>query len=141
MLLTVGYQRRELAELVALLTDHGVEVLVDVRETPRSRKPGFSGRRLAEALTDAGIEYRHEPSLGVPQEERDAFRTGEPAAHHAYLRRVEEAGDLVAELVATARRRHVALLCLERDEADCHRGLLASRMRELDPSVGGHAIE
>lgn len=136
MLATVGYERRDLDEVVALLSDHGVEVLVDVRATPRSRKPGLSKRRLADALAEAGIDYRHEPRLGVPREQREAFRAGDEATHAAFRRRVatddRDALERVAEL---ARDRPVALLCYERDEQHCHRRLVAEAARDLDPAL------
>ena len=39
---TIGYEGRELEEFVARLREQQVEVLIDIREKPASRKPGFS---------------------------------------------------------------------------------------------------
>ena len=58
-LFTLGYEQRTIEEFVRMLEDAGVGVLVDVRETPWSHKPGFSKRGLAEHLEAAGIEYVH----------------------------------------------------------------------------------
>ena len=52
-LVTIGYEGRQLDEFVAALLDRGVEIVFDVRENPASRKPGFSKRRLGEALAAA----------------------------------------------------------------------------------------
>ncbi len=43
-LFTLGYQQRSLDEFVALLLEASIDVLVDVRETAWSHKPGFSKR-------------------------------------------------------------------------------------------------
>lgn len=142
MLLTVGYERRDPGDLVALLVAHGVEVLVDVRATPRSRRPGLSKRALAASLQHAGIAYRHEPALGVPREEREAFRAGDEEVIARFERRLEgEARPRVAAVVALAHEHTVALLCYERAEADCHRRLVAAAVTRLAPAIEHAAIE
>lgn len=141
MLTTIGYERRERDELVDLLVDAGVEVLVDVRATPRSRKPGLSKRRLAQALEQAGIDYVHEPWLGVPREHREAFRAGDPETVAAYRRRLTSDGsEAVARVAGLAAERDVALLCYERDEERCHRRLVAEAVVSLAPDVDRTAI-
>ena len=71
-LFSIGYQLRSLEEIVSHLTLAGVNTLLDVRETPWSRKPGLSKKRLAEALGEAGIEYVHLKFVGNPKELRRA---------------------------------------------------------------------
>ena len=61
-LCTVGYERRTVDELITTLTRAAVEVLVDVRLTPLSRKPGLSKNRIATRLYAAGIDYLHYPN-------------------------------------------------------------------------------
>jgi uncharacterized protein (DUF488 family) len=72
-LLSVGYEGRTAQSLVQLLVDAGVDVVVDVRLTPLSRKPGLSKTRLSELLADVGVEYRHLRALGNPRENRAPF--------------------------------------------------------------------
>ena len=54
-LYTVGYEGRTLPQFVRLLREHGITRLVDVRERPASRKPGFSALPLLDALRKVGI--------------------------------------------------------------------------------------
>jgi uncharacterized protein (DUF488 family) len=55
---TVGHSARTLPELLALLRQHGVEILVDVRRFPGSRKyPHFSQQSLEIELSRQGIRY------------------------------------------------------------------------------------
>jgi len=62
---TVGHSTRSGEEFVEILNAHGVEVLVDVRSFPGSRRyPQFNRAALSESLAQARIEYRHEPRLG-----------------------------------------------------------------------------
>lgn len=53
---TIGYEGRELDEFVARLREQRIQVLIDIREKPASRKPGFSKTPLREALEEAGWE-------------------------------------------------------------------------------------
>jgi uncharacterized protein (DUF488 family) len=72
-LYTVGYQGRSLAELLDSLSRAEVQRVVDVRELPLSRKPGFSKTALAAALAERGIEYVHVKPLGNPKANRERY--------------------------------------------------------------------
>jgi uncharacterized protein (DUF488 family) len=62
---TIGHSTREADDFVALLRHHGVDLLVDVRRYPGSRRyPHFNREALAERLAADGIAYRHAPDLG-----------------------------------------------------------------------------
>ena len=133
---TIGYEGRQLDEFIAELVDRRVEVVFDVRENAISRKPGFSKRRLGEALAVAGIEYRHLSSLGNPRSNRDAFRAGEPAARDVFLRHLDDGGrGQPRRGCGAARSRTVALMCFERDHATCHRSCIADRLVADNPTL------
>jgi uncharacterized protein (DUF488 family) len=119
---SVGYEGVTLEALVERLAQHRVSLLVDVRLTPHSRRPGFSRRPLSGALAMAGIEYVHEPLLGNPPENREAYRNGDPVARRVMRERLEN-GSLraVEKLVEEAQKRRVAVLCVEREADRCHR--------------------
>ena len=78
LVLTIGHSTRSLDELTDLLLDHDVELLVDVRTIPASRRmPHFSKASLARSLPDRGIEYLHLPELGGLRKRRpDSINTG-----------------------------------------------------------------
>lgn len=62
---TVGHSTRPLDELLGLLRDHAVDVLIDVRAIPRSRRhPQFNQETLSADLNAAGIAYRNPKVLG-----------------------------------------------------------------------------
>lgn len=62
--LTVGHSNREIGEFLDMLRGAGADMVVDVRRLPGSRKyPWFDRENLAPALREAGIGYRHAPSL------------------------------------------------------------------------------
>ncbi len=136
-LVSLGYEGRSVDELVAGLLAESVTVLVDVRLTPLSRKPGLSKRKLAEALEAGGIRYLHLRALGNPKDNRAPFRAGDPDSHALFLRLIAEdegarALRHVAELLDD---QTVALLCFERDHDACHRHLVASELQRAEPTL------
>lgn len=136
-LVSLGYEGRTADELIAQLIAEHVTVLVDVRLTPLSRKPGLSKRRLADALNQVGIRYVHLRALGNPRENRSPFRAGEPSSHRYYESLLSTADGVealrhVAELMDGDT---VALLCFERDHGQCHRHLVANALRRAKPAM------
>jgi uncharacterized protein (DUF488 family) len=128
---TIGYEQATQASVVDALTSAGVEVLADIRYLPLSRRPGFSKSSLRAAAEEAGIAYRHIKPLGTPADGRAAARRGD----HAELSRIyagqlelPEALAAMAELRDLAGEKRVALLCYERNAAECHRSLLVDAL-------------
>lgn len=136
-LVSLGYEGRSVEELITVLKQESVKVLVDVRLTPLSRKPGMSKRRLEAALVDAGIGYLHLPALGNPRDNRDLFRSGDPVGHDRFRAVLDDesasrAVDHIAELLDG---QVVAVLCFERTHEQCHRHLVAEAVRAAMPSL------
>lgn len=132
-LFTLGYQQRSQDEFVRLLIEAAVDVLVDVRETAWSHKPGFSKRGLEEALRGQGIAYVHARFAGNPKYLRENAASHEEClrlyADHleANAAILEMFDELVGRLLDAGKR--VCVSCYERHPDDCHRGLLAERWR------------
>jgi len=127
-LLTVGYEGRTVHWLIRLLTENAVGVLVDVREVPLSRKPGFSKAGLERALANAGIQYVHIGSLGSPRDARiklhkDGDYRAFFQAYGTHLQDQEEALRQVHELLSEA---SICLMCYEAQPGKCHRIALAA---------------
>jgi uncharacterized protein (DUF488 family) len=144
-LYTIGYEKRSLGEYVQILSAAGIRVVVDVRETAWSHKPGFSKSSFRAALAEAGIEYHHARFAGNPKALRRTARS-----HAECLRRfgdhLEETPAIRAGLEALIQEylkagKRVALTCFERHPEDCHRGILAAawargrrrRVEHLEP--------
>lgn len=127
-LFTIGYEKARQDEVVAALGTAGVKTLIDVRDRPISRRPGFSKNQLAAALDAAGIRYVGLRALGTPPEGREANhrhdwerfwrivdeKLATAEAEHA----LQEAGALAAEAAS-------CLLCYEADPRICHRSRVA----------------
>jgi len=132
-LATIGYERATQTEVIGRLQAAGVEVVVDVRAVAASRRAGFSKTVLAASLAEAGIGYVHLRELGTPKPGRDAARHGRTAEMHAIFEAhlAEPAAQLeLAQAIGIAGDRKAALLCYEADPAQCHRTIVAQRIRE-----------
>ncbi|HEV8580745.1 MAG TPA: DUF488 domain-containing protein [Thermoanaerobaculia bacterium] len=146
---TIGHSTRTIAELLQLLAEHGIEVLVDVRRYPGSRRhPQFSRAALAASLAGAGIEYVHEPDLGGrraarPDSQHTAWRVEAFRGYADYMETAEFAAAL-ERLMRRAAETPTAILCAEAVPWRCHRRLisdaLAARGIEVLHILGpGHA--
>ena len=128
---TIGYEGGTVAGFIRALKDADVELVLDIRAAPVSRKKGFSKNQLAAHLADAGIGYRHLRGLGTPKRGREAARSGDiKSFERIFLEHMEEPEVLLdlGEAIALAKAQPVCLLCLERDPEHCHRLIVGSRM-------------
>ena len=130
---TVGHSTRALEDLVAVLHEHGVRLVADVRRVPRSRRhPQFDTAALARALPAAGVAYVHLPGLGgFRRARRDspntAWRNPSFRGYADYMQTDEFAGH-VATLVALAGATPTAIMCAEAVPWRCHRSLIADAL-------------
>lgn len=136
---TIGHSNHSAAHFLALLQQHGIETVVDVRSRPYSRfSPHFRQSRLQELLSEVGVDYLF---LG----DELGGRPKEPELH-------DDAGDVVYDrvaqterfaeglhrLLAAAATQNVAAMCSEEDPERCHRRLLVTRAllnNETPPTV------
>jgi uncharacterized protein (DUF488 family) len=124
---TIGYEAITMAEFIAALRKAAVERVIDVRALPLSRRPGFSKSPLKAALNEAGIDYVHLKALGTPADGRAAARAGrQEELERIYAGQLELPEAMVAaqQMLELAAERSSALLCYEREPAECHRSLL-----------------
>jgi uncharacterized protein (DUF488 family) len=133
-LFTIGYEKARLVDVVGALREAGVETLIDVRDRPISRRPGFSKNQLAAGLEEAGIRYVGLKALGTPPEGREANHKRQ---WDRFWRIVDEKLATAEAELALAEAARIAadspscLLCYEADPHICHRqrvaDMLASR--------------
>lgn len=145
-LYTLGYEKARLDEVIAALKGAGVATLIDVRDRPISRRPGFSKRQLAAALEEGGIRYIGLRALGTPPEGREAGRAGQWDRFWAIVEdrlASAEAELAFAEAAEIAKAGPSCLLCYEADWRHCHRRRVAEiltarhgfAVRHLSPAV------
>lgn len=129
-LMTVGHGSLERGALVRLLTEHDVELLVDVRRYPGSRRnPQTKPDALKESLTRAGIDYRWDERLGgrrrLASDSRDTWWEVDQFRAYAGWTRTPDFAAGLRELLAEATERRTAIMCAEAVWWRCHRRLIA----------------
>lgn len=123
IIFTIGHSTHNIAHFIALLTQHHVDCVIDVRSTPYSRiAPQFNQDPLSLILKNNEILYVHfekefgarhtRPSLLDEDGKVDFDKVRESAEFKDGVQRLEKA----LELGYT-----VALMCSEADPFDCHR--------------------
>ncbi len=129
--LTIGHSNHPLDRFLALLAQHEVEGLVDIRRFPGSRKhPHFHRDNLAASLPKTGMEYHWLEALGGRRHKR---RDESPniGLHNASFRNyadymlTPEFQEGVARLLETAHRKRTVSMCPEGLFWRCHRRLVS----------------
>ena len=127
-------------EFGRILLAHEIQVLVDVRSFPGSRRyPQFNRSELSASLAELGIEYRHEPRLGGRRSPRkDSHNTAwKNASFRAYADHMEtdEFRKGVEELLEVAAEKRVTVMCAEAVWWRCHRSLISDYLKAAGERV------
>ncbi|MEX2263776.1 MAG: DUF488 domain-containing protein [Bryobacteraceae bacterium] len=130
---TIGHSTLPLDDFLRLLETNHVELLVDVRTMPRSRRnPQFNRESLPGELARPGIGYLHMPGLGgLRKPQRDspnrAWRNDSFRGYADYMLTPEFERHL-DELIRAAREVQTAIMCAEAVPWRCHRSLIADAL-------------
>ena len=127
---TIGHSTRALEIFVALLKVHVIQLIVDVRRWPASRRsPHFNREALASSLKTNGVDYLWRGDLGgfrkpSPESPNTAWRVGAFRAYADFML-TEEFEPIIRGVENTATSQRIALMCAEAVPWRCHRQLLA----------------
>lgn len=127
-LCTIGYEGRSIEEYLNCMLSNSIDVLVDVRRNPISRRYGFSRKTLRNACENLEITYIHIPELGIESEARknlhdaidyyqvfDEYRT----------RLIKQEGDSLRKIISYLHNcENVAITCFEKNPRNCHRHII-----------------
>ncbi len=133
---TIGHSTLALDAFIGLLTDAGVQRVVDIRKLPGSRaQPQFDGPVLARALAEHAVAYEHEAALGglrgrsaaVGPEVNAQWRN---RSFHNYADYALSAPfrQALARLIDTGQRQRSALMCAEAVWWRCHRRIVVDHL-------------
>ena len=134
--LTIGHSNHPVKAFVALLRQHGVTALADVRSAPYSRfAPQFNREALERSLKAHSIKYVFlGRELGARPDDRSCYENGR--VQYARLARTDLFRSGLNRVVRGANDYCVALMCAEKEPLECHRALLVARaLDELDVPV------
>jgi uncharacterized protein (DUF488 family) len=137
----IGYEKTLLKDVVSTLAAARVATLIDVRDRPISRRPGFSKRQLAAAIEDAGMRYVHLQALGTPPEGRLAGKRREWDRFWGIVEKKLARPEAELRLLEAAEIDQAApscLLCYEADWQICHRRRIAEILVQRHGFVVSH---
>lgn len=138
---TIGHSTRIIEEFIELLKEHDIQLLIDVRRFPGSRRhPQFNKGNLEESLEDADINYRHMEVLGgrrgkpLKDSVNDGWRNDgfQSYADHINSPDVQK---VINELAELSEKIRYAVMCAEAVYWRCHRRLIADALVARDIPV------
>jgi len=122
---TVGHSTRTLNQFIEILVKYGIEVVVDVRRFPKSRKfSHFNKENLCRELKNHNIKYFHLPELG-------GFRDG----GYKLFMKTDEFRSGIKKLLEIFSNGQTAIMCTERFFWRCHRKFIADELVRLGYNV------
>lgn len=124
---TIGHSTHSAEAFVALLRQHGVEALADVRSSPFSRfNPQFNRENLERSLKGNGIRYVFlGKELGARTDDRSCYDQGR--VQYSRLAKTALFRSGLDRVLQGAARYRVALMCAEKEPLECHRTLLVAK--------------
>jgi uncharacterized protein (DUF488 family) len=142
-LFTIGHSNLPLDQFLGLLAQHQIEVLVDIRRLPSSRKfPHFNQKNLTAALQEVGIEYHWMEPLGGRRQKSKGIEgspnlglENEGFRNYADYMLTEPFREAVEKLLEIARRKRTVLMCAESVYWRCHRRLVSDFLLANDVIV------
>lgn len=130
MIYTIGHSNHAIERFIALLRQHGIQAVADVRSTPYSRfNPQFRREPLAGSLSDAGIRYVFlGEELGARSQDPSCY--DDNRVSYAKLARSALFQSGLERLISGQQEYRIAILCAEKEPLDCHRTILVTRELE-----------
>jgi uncharacterized protein (DUF488 family) len=128
---TIGHSNLEFRKFVALLKQHGIQAVADVRSAPYSQfNPQYNREPLRHGLREHGISYVFlGEELGARRSEQECYVNGR--ADYALIAQTPAFARGVDRITQGAGKMRVAMMCAEKDPLDCHRCILVTpRLRE-----------
>lgn len=128
-LFTIGHSNHEWETFLALLKQHGIDCIADVRSSPFSAYAShFDAPKLKNSLRDAGIAFvpLGRELGGRPEDEAMYDPTGR--VYYGLVAKSAIFLEGIERLERGCRDHRVALMCAEENPTECHRHLLVSRV-------------
>ena len=140
---TIGHSTRSIDEFIGLLKAAEIEVLVDVRTIPRSRRnPQFNKETLPETLQGYQIGYEHMIELGgrrgkqpFVEDSPNTFWTHESFRNYADYAMGTDFRAGLGRLRELGHRRRCAIMCAEAVWWRCHRRIIADYLLAAGENV------
>lgn len=131
---TIGHSTRTQQEFIKMLKSFSVEMLVDIRAYPSSKRyPHFNKENLETALSANNIRYIHLKSLGGrrqqgPDSKNTAWKNAGFRGYADYME-TNEFKTAIQQLEAIGLTQKTAYMCSEAVWWSCHRSLVSDYLK------------
>lgn len=131
---TIGHSTRTAAHFIEMLQSFKIEILVDVRSYPGSKRyPHFNKENLEELLSEKSINYIHLKSLGgrrqpKPDSKNTAWKNAAFRGYADYLE-TDDFKTAINQLEEIAVKQRTAYMCSEAVWWRCHRSLISDYLK------------
>lgn len=131
---TIGHSTHSFEEFLELLKAHGIQILVDIRRYPGSRRyPHFNKEALETLLPENGISYHHFENLGGRRKARpdsinQVWRHPSFRGYADYME-TDEFKEIVEKLKTVASEKRTTIMCSEAVWWSCHRAMVSDYLK------------
>jgi uncharacterized protein (DUF488 family) len=131
---TIGHSTRSLNDLIDMLHSQDIQILVDVRSFPGSRKyPHFNKENLSNTIPASGIEYVHITDLGGRRKvnKNSPNTRWRHPSFRGYADYMETGGfeNGITQLETMATDSSVCYMCSEAVWWKCHRSMISDFLK------------
>ncbi len=141
-LFTIGHSLHQVETFIALLQQHDIDYVYDVRSVPSSKyAPQFNREAIKRELGSAGIGYAFSGvGFGARQADESLYTEegyldfNKTACSPAFARAME------GVIKGLEQGNRIALMCTEKDPIDCHRAIMVSRAFSLKGIEVSHIL-
>jgi len=122
---TIGHSNRSIDTFLELLSEHGIQVLVDVRRFPTSKSEHFKREHMKKWLPEHGTEYVWSGK------ELGGYRRGGYKRHM----RTKLFREGIKRLLEIAKDKHTCVMCMEVNPKYCHRRFISEHLERRGVKV------
>ncbi len=131
---TIGHSTRTLEHFVEMLHSFDIQLLVDIRSFPGSKRyPQFNKENLATSMPANNIEYLHLKALGgrrpVHKDSKNAAWKHPAFRGYADYMETDEFKKGIEELELIASKQCTAYMCSEAVWWSCHRSMVSDYLK------------
>jgi uncharacterized protein (DUF488 family) len=138
---TIGHSTHSLERFIALLKQHGIGALGDIRSRPYSRmNPQFNRENLKKSLQENGIAYIFlGQELGAQSNDASCYLGGK--LQYDRLAQTDLFRQGLERVRVGMQGYRLALMCAEKEPLECHRTILVARGLEALQIKVEHILE
>lgn len=131
---TIGHSTHTLDELIAMLQSFQIDLLIDIRRFPGSRRfPYFYKEALEFSLPKNDIKYVHLPKLGgrrkpLSNSHNSGWRVAAFRGYADYME-TDDFVQAIKKLESFAIKKRSAIMCSEAVWWSCHRALVSDYLK------------